>query len=255
MSNPVLSEKQWGDISDREGGLADANAMTVNGTIMKTGLLLVVMMMSMCWMFDRFWGPAMMQSQIMPFMIGGLVGGLILCLAMMFAKKLAMYLGLAYAVCEGLFLGGLTMIFELQYPGLPLIAASFTVATLLGMLFLYRSGIIVASPAFMKGVIGAVIGLGLGVAILWLLSSLFGVGTGIVATLYGNGPIGIGFSILCVGLAALSLVVDFKIIEDGAQNRAPKYMEWVGAFGLLVTLVWLYIEILRLLAKLRSSDD
>ena len=93
MSNPVLSEKQWGDISDREGGLADANAMTVNGTIMKTGLLLVVMLMSMWWMFDRFWGPAMMQSQIMPFMIGGAIGGLVLCLAMMFAKKLAMFLG------------------------------------------------------------------------------------------------------------------------------------------------------------------
>jgi uncharacterized YccA/Bax inhibitor family protein len=255
MSNPVLSEKQWGEIGDREGGLADANAMTVNGTVMKTGLLLVVLMATMWWMFDRFWnGGAPVQKEVMPFMIGGAIGGLVICLVMMFAKRLAMFFGLAYAVAEGLFLGGVTMIFEIRYPGLPLLAASFTVATLLGMLFLYRAGVIKASNGFIKGVIGATAGLALGVALLWILS-LFGIGGGIVSSLYGNGPIGIGFSVVCVGLAALNLVLDFKVIEDGAQQRAPKYMEWVGAFGLLVTLVWLYIEILRLLAKLRSSNN
>lgn len=254
MSNPVLSEKQWGEIADREGGLADTNAMTVNGTIMKTGILLVVMLATMLWMFSSFWnGGAPIQSQVAPFMIGGAIGGLVLCLIMMFAKKMAVVFGIGYAIAEGLFLGGLTMIFEVKFPGLPLLAASFTIATLLGMLFLYRAGVIKASNGFIKGVIGATAGLALGVALLWILS-MFGIGTGVVSALYGHGPIGIGFSVLCVGLAALNLVIDFKVIEDGAEQRAPKYMEWVGAFGLLVTLVWLYIEILRLLAKLRSED-
>ncbi len=254
MSNPVLSEKQWGDIAEREGGLSDANAMTINGTVMKTGILLVIMLATMAWLFDRFWnGGAPVMKEVMPFMIGGAIGGLVLCLVMMFAKRMAMVMSIGYAVAEGLFIGGLTMIMEIRFPGLPLIAASFTVATLLGMLFLYRSGIIKASPAFVKGVIGATVGLFLGVGVLYLLS-MFGIGTGVRGALYGNGKIGIGISILCVGLAALNLVLDFNIIEDGARERAPMYLEWVGAFGLLVTLVWLYIEILRLLAKLRSDD-
>ena len=103
-------------------------------------------------------------------------------------------------------------------------------------------------------VMGATVGLFLGVGILALLG-LFGIGEGIRGALYGAGPIGIGFSVICIALAALNLVIDFKVIEDGAEQRAPKYMEWVGAFGLLVTLVWLYIEILRLLAKLRAADE
>jgi uncharacterized YccA/Bax inhibitor family protein len=254
MSNPVLSEKQWGEIADREGGVNDANAMTVNGTVTKTGVLIAVLLVTMWWIFDRFWnGGAPLQKEVMPFVAGGVIGGLAMCFAMMFAKRLAMVFGLLYAVAEGLVLGGITMLFEIRYPGLPLLAAAFTTGTLLGMLLLYRAGVIKATNGFIKGVIGATAGLALGVALLWILS-LFGVGQGIVSVLYGHGPIGIAFSVACVALAALNLVLDFKIIEDGAEQRAPKYMEWVGAFGLLVTLVWLYIEILRLLAKLRSQD-
>jgi uncharacterized YccA/Bax inhibitor family protein len=255
MSNPVLSEKQWGDVADREGGLSDANAMTINGTVMKTGLLLVILLMSLGWMFERFWNNGSpVQEQVMPWMIGGAIGGLVLALITMFAKRLAMFTSIAYAVAQGLFIGGLTMFMEAQYPGLPLLAACFTTATLLGMLLLYRTGVIKASSGFIKGVMGATAGLMLGVALLWVLS-MFGIGTGVVAALYGSGPIGIGFSVLCIGLAAFNLVVDFAVIENGARERAPKYMEWLGAFGLMVTLVWLYIEILRLLAKLRASDD
>jgi uncharacterized YccA/Bax inhibitor family protein len=254
MSNPVLSEKQWGEISDREGGMGVAEAMTVNGTVTKTGLLLVVMLATMGWLFSQYWnGGAPLMASVMPFVIGGAIAGLVLCVLMMFAKRMAMLFGLGYAVAEGLFLGGVTMAAEVRFPGLPLLAASFTVATLLGMLLLYRSGVIKASNGFVKGVIGATCGLALGVLLLGVLS-YFGIGTGIRGALYGNGPIGIGFSVVCIGLAALNLVIDFRIIEDGARERAPKYMEWVGAFGLLVTLVWLYIEILNLLAKLRSND-
>ena len=258
MSNPVLSEKQWGDLADREGSHdgsisgAPANIMTINGTVMKTGILLLVMLTSMGWMFERFWnmgGP--IREQVVPWMIGGAIGGLVLTLIMMFAKRMAMILGLGYAIAEGLFIGGFTMFMEAKYPGLPILAACFTTATLLGMLLLYRSGIIKASSGLIKGVIGATVGLFLGVAVLMLLNA-FGIGGGIVGALYGNGPIGIGFSVVCIGLAAFNLVVDFAVIEQGAQQRLPKYMEWVGAFGLLVTLVWLYIEILRLLSKLKQ---
>jgi uncharacterized YccA/Bax inhibitor family protein len=255
MSNPVLSEKQWGDLTDREGGLADSNAMTINGTVMKTGILLAVMLFVMWWLFDSFWNngkPDM--AKVQPFMFGGMIAGLVLALITMFAKRLAMVTGLLYAAAQGLFVGGFTMYMEAQFPGLPLLAAAFTTGTLLGMLLLYRAGVIKATSGFMKGVMGAVAGLMLGIGLLWLLS-LFGIGTGILATLYGNGPIGIGFSVLCIVLAALSLVVDFKVIEDGVENRAPKWMEWLGAFGLMVTLVWLYIEILRLLAKLRAAEE
>ena len=253
MSNPVLSEKQWGEIADREGGVSDANAMTINGTVTKTFLLLVVMLGTMAWLFSQFWnGGAPLQKEVMPFMIGGAIGGLALCVLMMFAKRLAMFLSIGYAVAEGLFLGGVTMIFEIRYPGLPLLAATFTIATLLGMLMLYRTGVIKASPGLIKGIMGATAGLALGVCLLMVLN-WFGIGHGITGALYGNGPIGIGFSVVCIGLAALNLVLDFHVIEQGASQRAPKYMEWVGAFGLLVTLVWLYIEILRLLANLRRE--
>jgi len=255
MSNPVLSEKQWGEIGDREGGLADANAMTINGTVMKTCLLLGIMLFVMWFMFDQFWNNGKPNvAAIQPYMIAGGIAGFVLALITMFAKRLAMITGILYAGAQGLFLGGFTMFMEAQYPGLPMLAAAFTTGTLLGMLFLYRTGVIKASSGFIKGVVGAIAGLMLGVGILFLLN-FFGIGQGITGMLYGNGPIGIGFSVLCIALAALSLVVDFKVIEDGAEQRAPKWMEWLGAFGLMVTLVWLYVEILRLLAKLRASEE
>ena len=254
MSNPVLSEKKWSDLADRES-TSGTIAMTVNGTVMKTGVLFLVLLFTMGWMFEMFWNhghPA--RELVMPWMIGGGIAGFVLCLVMMFAQRFAMILGLGYAAAEGLFLGGFTMFMEAQYPGLPLLAAGFTTGTLLAMLILYRTGIIKASSGFIKGVMAAVGGLMLGLGILFILN-MFGIGTGVTGALYGNGPLGIGFSVVCIGLAALCLVVDFAVIEQGARDGAPKYMEWVGAFGLMVTLVWLYIEILRLLAKLRSSDD
>lgn len=255
MSNPVLSEKQWGEIIDREGGASDANVMTINGTVMKTGLLLAIMLMVMWWLFDTFWNNGQPDmAKVQPYMIGGGIAGFVLALVTMFAKRLAMFTSILYAAAQGLFVGGFTMFMEAMYPGLPLLAAAFTTGTLLGMLMLYRTGVIKASNGFVKGVVGAVAGLMLGIGLLFVLN-LFGVGQGITGALYGNGPIGIGFSVLCIGLAALSLVVDFKVIEDGARERAPKWMEWLGAFGLMVTLVWLYIEILRLLAKLRAADE
>ncbi|MEK7411713.1 MAG: Bax inhibitor-1/YccA family protein [Planctomycetota bacterium] len=252
MSNPVLSEERWSQLRDVSN--VGSNVMTVDGTVTKTGFLLVILLATVGLMWNAFWnGGAIDMKAVMPWLIGGSIGGLILALVGMFAPRWAMLTGTLYAVAQGLVIGGLTMFFESMpaYHGLALTAAAFTAATLIGMLILYRTGIIKATPGLIKGIIMATAGLMLGIGILFLLN-LFGIGGGIVATLYGNGPIGIGFSVLCVGLAAFNLIVDFHVIEEGAKHNAPKYMEWVGAFGLLVTLVWLYIEILRLLAKLRS---
>ncbi len=250
MSNPILSEKRWNEDLEVAN---DANVMTVDGTATKASFLVVIMLATIAVMWTHFWaGKATPFGVLNGYLIGGAIGGLVLVLVGMFLPRFAAIVSIAYAVCEGLVLGAITMLFEVRYPGLPMIAATFTSATLLGMLMLYKFGIIKATDGFMRGVMMATAGLALGVGMLWLLS-IFHVGTGLRATLYGNGPIGIGFSILCVGLAALNLVVDFGMIEQGAQRRAPKYMEWVGAFGLLVTLVWLYIEILRLLSKFRRD--
>lgn len=252
MSNPILSEKRWNEELETTSG---GDVMTVDGAAVKTSFLVLIMLAVITVMWSQFWaGKATPFQQLQGYAIGGGIGGLVLVLIGVFLPRFSAVLSIAYAICQGLLLGAITMIFEVRYPGLPLLAATFTSATLLGMLMLYKFGIIKASNGFMRGVMGATAGLALGVGMLFLLN-MFGIGTGMRATLYGSGPIGIGFSILCVGLAALNLVVDFGMIEEGAKRRAPKYMEWVGAFGLLVTLVWLYIEILRLLAKLRASDD
>ena len=254
MSNPVLSEERWSQLRDVTN--ESSNVMTVDGAITKTGILLLVLLATIGLMWHTFWqGGAVDRAGMMPWLIGGVIGGLVLAIIGMFAPRWAMFTGTLYAVAQGLVLGGVTMIFESikGYEGLALTAAAFTAATLIGMLLLYRTGVIRATPGLIKGIIMATAGLAIGMGILWLLS-LFNIGSGITATLYGHGPIGIGFSVLCVGLAAFNWIVDFHVIEEGAKNGAPKYMEWVGAFGLLVTLVWLYIEILRLLAKLRSRD-
>jgi uncharacterized YccA/Bax inhibitor family protein len=255
MSNPVLNDTYWTKLRDAEvGAVAGSTTMTVQGAIAKTGILLALLMASLAWMWSEFWyGGHPVPGRFAGFMVGGVIAGMVAVLINMFAPRAAMVMGAIYALAEGLVLGGLTMVFQARYPGLPLLAACFTVATLLAMLLLYRTGTIKASSGFIRGVVAATGGLVLGMGLLWLLS-MFGVGSGLLTMLYGNGPIGVLFSVFCVGLAALNLVIDFDFIERGAEQRLPKHMEWVAAIGLLVTLVWLYIEILRLLAKFRGRN-
>ena len=154
----------------------------------------------------------------------------------------------AYAVVEGVFLGVISMIFNAMYPGIVVQAVFLTFGTLGALLLAYKSGLIQATENFKLGVVAATGG----IAILYLINfvmSFFGSGMGIISS---NGTMGILFSGFVVVIAALNLVLDFDFIEEGAEMGAPKYMEWYGAFGLLVTLIWLYLEILRLLAKLQS---
>jgi len=255
MSNPVLSENRWEAIAASERPTT-ANAMTVGGTMFKTGVLFLFLLASTGWMWSSFWhGKTPDVSGAMPWLIGGAIGGLVLCLIAMFIPKMTMIIAPLYALAQGLVIGGLTMFIETQFPGknLPILAACLTSACFLAMLLLYQLRIIQATPALVRGVMIATVGLVIGIGLLTLLT-WFGIGGGIMENLRGSGPIGIGFSVLCIGLAAFNLVVDFGFIENGSRQGLPKYMEWVGAFGLVVTLVWLYIEILQLLAKLQRRD-
>jgi len=251
MSNPALNPDRWG-AGTRDTDMANSGLMTVEGTVMKTLLLTGILLVSLGVMWSQFWraGEPDMAG-MMPWLIGASLAGLALAVIGMFAHRFAAIIAPLYAVTQGVFLGGVTMFFSIKYPGIAESAAVYTVGVLVGMLLLYRTGVIKATAGFKRGVMVATAGLMIGTLALWVLG-MFGIGQGLSGMLYGNGWIGIAFSVFCVGLAALNLVVDFAFIEESAQRGAPKHYEWVGAFALLVTLVWLYIEILRLLAKLRS---
>jgi uncharacterized YccA/Bax inhibitor family protein len=165
-----------------------------------------------------------------------------------FKKEWSPVLAPAYALVEGLFLGALSAFFEARFPGIVIQAVMLTFGTLFALLFAYRSGLIKATENFKLGVAAATGGIFL-IYVASFLLGLFGIK---VPYIHESGIIGIGFSLFVVVIAALNLVLDFDFIESGVEAGAPKYMEWFGAFGLMVTLVWLYVEFLRLLAKLRD---
>ena len=184
-------------------------------------------------------------------MLTGAVGGLIVALVTTFKPAWAALTAPLYAVLEGLLLGGISAMFNAQYQGLPFQAVCLTFGTLFSLLLAYQTGWIRATENFKLGVIAATGGIFL-VYMATAVLGLFGIA---MPFMHSNGLVGIGISLFVVVVAALNLVLDFDIIENGVKRGAPKYMEWYGAFGLLVTLVWLYLEILRLLAKLRSNDN
>jgi uncharacterized YccA/Bax inhibitor family protein len=178
----------------------------------------------------------------------GAIGGLIVAMVTIFKKEWSPVTAPLYAVLEGLLLGGVSAMFELRFPGIAIEAVALTFGTCFCLLLAYRSGLIRVTQKFTAGLVAATGAIML-VYFATMIVGFFGVQ---VPYIYGSGPIGIGFSLVVVGIAALNLVLDFNFIEQGAANGAPKYMEWFGAFGLMVTLVWLYLEMLRLLAKLRD---
>jgi len=222
--------------------------MTLQGAVNKCAILLALV----CVPGILVWQKTMNNpAAAMPWVIGGLIAGLILCLVTCFKQVWAPVTAPLYALAEGLVLGGVSAIYEQQFHGIVMQAVLLTVGTLLAMLALYTMRIIQPTRKFMLGVFAATAGIGLAYLI-GIVLSLFGVRMGF---LYGNGLFGIGFSVVVVIVAALNLILDFATIEQGVQSRAPKYMEWYAAFGLLVTLVWLYLEILRLLSKFAGRRD
>ena len=218
----------------------DGAVMTLNGTVDKTAILLGVVVVSGAFSWS-------LGESATPLVIGGAIVGLILAFVTAFNPQRAPVLAPLYAVAEGLFLGGISRMFEINaYPGIVIQAVILTFAIMLGLLLLYRTGTIKVTQNFRLGVIAATAGVALYYGISILLN-LFGVPVGFW---HNQGTIGVVIGVAIVVIASLNLVLDFDFIEGGARNGAPKHMEWYGAFGLLVTLVWLYVEILRLLAVL-----
>jgi uncharacterized YccA/Bax inhibitor family protein len=220
--------------------------MTITGTVNKTAMSLIVLLVAAMYV----WGKGA-QGQLPMFWVwGGVIGGFVVAMVTTFKPVWAPYTTPLYAALEGLALGGISYVFEQMYPGIVAQAVFLTFGTLGALLFAYRSGIIRATENFKLGVFAATGGIGL-VYLLSFVLGFFGIS---VPLIHSSGTFGILFSVFVVVIAALNLVLDFDFIEQGAERGAPKYMEWYGAFGLLVTLVWLYLEILRLLAKLQSRD-
>jgi uncharacterized YccA/Bax inhibitor family protein len=239
-SNPTLSPKVFAaEVS------ATGESMTLQGAINKSAILVGLLCLSATFVWQK---AAANPAAAMPWVMGGLIGGLVLCLVTCFKRVWSPVSAPLYALAQGLALGGISAIYEQQFNGIVIQAVLLTVGTLLGMLALYTMRIIQPTKKFMMGVFAATAGIAL-TYLVGMVLSLFGVQMGF---LHGNGLFGIGFSVVVVIVAALNLIMDFATIEQGVQQRAPKYMEWYAAFGLLVTLVWLYLEILRLLSKLSS---
>jgi len=249
-SNPALGDKTFSDIARAQyGGLAEAGRMTLSGTVNKTGLLLLCAIASASWTWHQFLQSRDM-ADVAPWMMVGLFGGFICAMVTVFKKEWSPVTAPVYALLEGLALGGISAVFEMRYPGIGIQAVSLTFGTLLVLLLAYSSGLIKVTDKFRLGMVAATGG----IMLFYLLQMLLGFFGVYFTTVNGSGPIGIGFSLVVVAIAALNLVLDFDFIEQGVQVGAPKYMEWYGAFGIMVTLVWLYLEILRLLSKMRSRN-
>ena len=248
--NPALNAATFSSSAPDASFAASAPAatMTLQGTVNRTGILLALVFVSASYTWSMFFSsgnPAM----VMPWAIGGAVVGLLLALVTMFKKQWSGITAPLYAIAEGLFLGAISAIFEAQYPGIVIQAVGLTLGTLASLLFLYKTGLVKPTENFRLMVTSATMGIGL----LYLVSMMMNMfGSGGIGFIHSNGLFGIGFSLFVVAIAALNLVLDFDFIEQGSEMGAPQYMEWFGAFSLMVTLIWLYLEMLRLLDKLRS---
>lgn len=238
-SNPMLKEEAFSRT------LPGVETMTLQGTVNKTVVLLALVVIGAGYTWNLYFnqGPQAVQ----PWLFGGLFGGLVVAMATIFKPAWAPVTAPLYGVLEGLALGGLSALFEARFPGIVIQAVMLTFGTLFALLLAYKSGLIKATENFRLGVTAATGG----IALVYLVSIIGGLFGWQVPFIHESGTIGILFSLFVVAVAALNLVLDFDFIERG-EGVAPRFMEWYGAFGLVVTLIWLYLELLRLLAKLRE---
>jgi uncharacterized YccA/Bax inhibitor family protein len=246
--NPALTENTFADLR----GYATADeAMTVQGAANKSGLLLLFVLLTAGWTWHLYFrSPEPNPAVVAPWLVVGALGGLVVALITVFKQQWAPVTAPIYALLEGLFLGGISSLAESQYPGIVIQAVGLTFGTCLAMLLIYTSGLIKVTENFKMGVFAATGG----IFLVYLASFVLGFFGVQVPYIHGSGWFGIGFSVFVVTIAALNLVLDFDLIDSGARQGAPKYMEWYSAFALMVTLIWLYIEILRLLMKLRGRN-
>src|SRR5271154_1528737 len=243
-SNPALNANAF-----QGEGVAVGEAMTLQGTVNKTGVLLICVVATAAWTWNIY-THSQNPSAVLPLLAIGGIGGFIFALVTIFKKTWAPVTAPIYALLEGLLLGAISAFYDTRFHGIAIQAVSLTFGTLLVLLLAYRSGLIPVTEKFRLGIVAATGGIAL-FYIVQIVLGFFGVH---FTAINGGGAIGIGFSIFVVIIAALNLVLDFDLIENGVRMGAPKYMEWYSAFALMITLIWLYFEILNLLSKLRSRD-
>jgi len=239
-----LNESSFDSVKD--AGIYN-DIMTLDGTVTKSIYLVGMVLTAGVVGWKIMLNPSMQQSG-MQILTGGAILAFVVAMVTIFKKEMSPTTAPAYAILEGLSLGVLSYVYEQQYAGIVLQSILLTVAVFVALLMCYRSGIIKPTENFKLGIVSAT----MGIMILYILNFIGGFIGWQLPYLHESGPVGIGISLVIVTIAALNLVIDFDYIEKGAERSLPKYMEWYGAFGLLVTLVWLYIEIIRLLAKLQE---
>ena len=252
-SNPAMNPAAFA----AERSYAPGQAMTVQGAVNKSFILFGLLLFTASWVWGKLMTPTEVlgyeaaaqqtNSAVMPFVVGGGIVGFVVALITIFKRKLSPYTAPIYALCEGFVIGGISAIFEHSYPGIVIQAVGLTFGTLFCMLFLYKTGVVKVTQKFMMGLAAATGA----VCLVYLINFVMGFFGSGIPLITSSGTFGILFSVVVVGIAAFNLVLDFHIIETGAEQGAPKYMEWYGAFALMVTMIWLYLEILRLLAKMR----
>lgn len=235
--NPALRADTFTQVRSYDS----ANAMTISGAVNKTFLLLFIVVLTASWVWNNV-------NMLMPFVWPAAIIGLIVGIVTAFKRQWAAITAPIYAALEGVVLGGISAVFEQAYPGIVIQAVALTFGVLFCLLMAYKSRLIKPTENFKLGVVAATGG----IALVYFISIILGFFGRSIPFIHQSGPIGIGFSVFVVIIAALNLVLDFDFIEKGAEVGAPKYLEWYAAFGLIVTLVWLYLEILRLLAKTRQ---
>jgi uncharacterized YccA/Bax inhibitor family protein len=239
-SNPALNSNTFKNVVKKDSLHLD-NTMTIRGTVDKTALALCLLVISGYYSFS--------QSNLTLMMIGTVLGFTLL-LTTIFKKTWAPYTVPLYSISQGFVVGGISYFYNAQYEGIVLQAVLLTILVLFSMLFAYRSKIIKPTENFKLAIFSSIMAIFL-IYVIGIIMGLFGTGLSILDP-RNSSIASIGFSVFVVAIGAFSLVIDFDFIEEGAEKGAPKYMEWYGAFGLLVTLIWLYVEILRLIAKLRN---
>ena len=248
--NPTLTEKMFDKSLGMDASLQ--GTMTVRGAINKFGFMMLMLIAGAAYNWHLF--EELKQDTMNVLMMVGIFGGLITAIAISFKPNWAPFLAPLYALLEGLFIGGISVImnnvFAKSYPGLVMQAVGLTFGVAISMFILYNFRIIKATERFKSVIFTATLGIGI-FYLLTIVLRLFGVN---VSFMYDSSMLSIGISLFVVGIAALNLILDFDMIEQGAERGAPKFMEWYGAFGLMVTIVWLYIEMLRLLSKLNSRN-
>ena len=238
--NPALSVKTF------DGLAASADPMTLSGTINKTAILFVILLVGAGWVWNLYFASRAI-ADVMIYLWVGTIGGFVIALVTVFNKQVSPFTSPVYALLEGFALGAISAFYEAKRPGIALQAVGLTMGTLTCMLAAYRFQIIKVTENFKMGVLAATGG----IAVLYVVDLVLMFFGHPVSFIHEGGTYGILFSLLVVGIAALNLVMDFDFIAKGVAQRSPKYMEWYSAFGLIVTLVWLYLEILRLLGKRR----